>query len=87
MLLFSDGPYPGLCISLEVVLCEKCCCLVMDHIPSYVGVVLCEKCCCLNVVPLYQHISDIPPTHRVVIHYIKCLCEVQPVFSDAACMP
>ena len=48
---------------------------------------LCEKCCCLNVVPLYQHISDIPPTHRVVIHYIKCLCEVQPVFSDAACMP
>ena len=65
--LFSDGPYPGLCISL--------------------GVVLCEKCCCLNVFPLYQHISDIPPIHRVVIHYIKCLCEVQPVFSDAACMP
>ena len=50
MLLFSDGPYPRLCISLEVVLCEKCCCLVMDHIPGYVsplGVVLCEKCCCL----------------------------------------
>ena len=37
MLLFSDGPYPGLCVSLEVVLCEKCCCLVMDHIPGYVS--------------------------------------------------
>ena len=37
VLLFSGGPYPRLCISLEVVLCEKCCCLVMDHIPGYVS--------------------------------------------------
>ena len=37
VVLFSDGPYPRLCISLEVVLCGKCCCLVMDHIPGYVS--------------------------------------------------